>query len=104
MSLESCYTFPPSFLDKKEIAFCTLHFTVFTLAFLLRNLICVISDAFYREIRSVKILDAKKEKKHSGYFFPFPDLSQSQAEEKHHMLEPPPPPANGAILKSGCKV
>lgn len=102
MSLESCYTFPPSFLDKKEIAFCTLHFTVFTLAFLLRNLICVISDAFYREIRSVKILDAKKEKKHSGYFFPFPDLSQSQAEEKHHMLENPP--ANGAILKSGCKV
>lgn len=86
MSLESCYTFPPSFLNKKEITFCTLHFTVFTLAFL-RNLICVISDAFHREIRSVKILDAKKEKKHSGYFFPFPDLSQSQ--EKQHMLENP---------------
>lgn len=64
----------------------------------------MISDAFYREIQSVKILDAKKEKKHSGYIFPFPDLSQSQAEEKHHMRENPGNPANGAILKSGCKV
>lgn len=80
---------PASFLHKKEIAFYTLHCTVSYACLSTEKFDLCDFRCFLRRNSIYKILNAKKEKKHSGYFTPFPDPCQSSMEGKHHVLENP---------------